>query len=767
MVHAFSLILVSPLYFFVAAILTICVVVIARTRRIDIPKRSQSFILIGMILLTLAAGGVTWLLPDPRDVLVMVDLSPSTRTAQYRNVETLHRRIDQLLGSVPRRLIYFAGDNQSTIGGGVELPDIPADKTVFNPQSATAVLLFSDGRFDLPAAAAPTYVVVDPMLEDVADGAVQRLELRGQKLVATIANQSAEKRNLLITTPKSPAIYPVSPGAFVITHAIALDTTEASVRLTGKDPWPENDQLTIRNLPPSSSEKWWVGGASPAGWRRFDPNNLPLDSADYLAASVIVLQNISALDFSDAQQQRLQQYVRDLGGSLVILGGNRAFAAGEYPGTLLESLSPLSSSPPTPTLHWMLLTDSSGSMAAVERGGSRWDFAKQSLLKLLPHLPPEDPISVGDFAENLRWWSQGKSAREAALLPLPPAGLSPTGPTNLESALHKIISQSDAAMQKELLVLTDADTEIKSVAALRDGFKDKRIRLHILAIGEGKALPILSDLVRATDGQVVKELDPEKWTVATQKLFSQVSPERLSTQAVDVKFTTDLVGLNARSVALWNRTWLKKSAGSLAEATTSDGSVTMAARWKFGSGEVLSAAFEPDPADAEAFAKLIAQPPRDPRFKITWDIGQQLLVTVDASNAGAFVNGLGLQLDLSADVSAASPTTHSIPQIGPGAYQISLPAPRQPTFAAIREGTRVLNRAAIPGRYAVEFDGIGNDHANMRELAQRTGGVVIPPTNTLPIQFNWPGRSISLPSLLASTGALFIAIGLIAWRFAR
>ena len=47
-----------------------------------------------------------------------------------------------------------------------------------------------------------------------------------------------------------------------------------------------------------------------------------------------------------AQQQRLHQYVHDLGGSLILLGGERAFAAGNYSGSILEALSPLSSSPP-------------------------------------------------------------------------------------------------------------------------------------------------------------------------------------------------------------------------------------------------------------------------------------------------------------------------------------------------------------------------------------------------------------------------------------
>ena len=51
-------------------------------------------------------------------------------------------------------------------------------------------------------------------------------------------------------------------------------------------------------------------------------------------------------------------------------------------------------------------------MAAVEGERSRWDVLRHSLRALLPRLPPDDPVSIGSFAENLRWWSTAKSAAE-------------------------------------------------------------------------------------------------------------------------------------------------------------------------------------------------------------------------------------------------------------------------------------------------------------------------------------------------------------------
>src|SRR5256885_952037 len=83
-----------------------------------------------------------------------------------------------------------------------------------------------------------------------------------------------------------------------------------------------------RTRSPKEAEKWVIGAnLAPSGWRAILSSDLPTDAAEYLRPSVIALDNIAASDLSSLQQQRLGQYVRDLGGGLVILGGDHAFAA--------------------------------------------------------------------------------------------------------------------------------------------------------------------------------------------------------------------------------------------------------------------------------------------------------------------------------------------------------------------------------------------------------------------------------------------------------
>ncbi|HEV8606025.1 MAG TPA: vWA domain-containing protein, partial [Tepidisphaeraceae bacterium] len=657
----------------ISAALALLILIITLLRRPDMPRSSQLLIFLGLLLLTLTAGQLSYLQPDPREIVVMVDLSPSTRTAQYRDAKFLQQRIHALLDQTPHRILYFSDDTRTQIPTSDILPDLPSTKTIFNPPPVSAILLFSDARFDLPPTAPPTFIAVDPMLENPPDAAIKQLEIKNQVLSTTISNTSDKIRNL-----QSPTTRPIPPGAYILTDLLPQNLSLITTKLNPADPWPENDQLTLRFPPPILSERWWIGPNPPPNFKSIQPQDLPTDSSAYLTPSIIILNNLPASALSQTQLDRLEQYTRDLTGSLVLIGGDHAFAAGGYAGTILDSLSPLSSSPPTPTIHWLLLADSSGSMSATIGPATRFDLAKQSLTALLPHLPPQDPISIGSFAENLRWWSTGKSAKETAKISFPQ--ILPTGPTNLEPALLQIISQSQPGIPKELLILTDADTKIENPAALEKGLKEKQIRLHLLLIGQGPtpALPILQQLSQSTGGQILTELSPRQWTAAIQKLFSMISPTRLIPDPIEVQFLNDLKSLPARPVSPSNRTWLKKDATLLAESNNND-KPPLAAQWNFGSGIVTAFSFSANTTEIESLSKLIAQPPRDPRFQITWTPGPTLHIRIDATDNQTYLNNEPLTLTLLDDSPIPKREIKNIPQTSPGPYELSHPAPTTQT----------------------------------------------------------------------------------------
>src|SRR6185437_1866991 len=354
--------------------------------------------------------------------------------------------------------------------------------------------------------------------------------------VAEISNHGERRVLSFIGTQRS-ALDVAPAGDSTFAHPIESVATSISAALAPGDAWPENDQLSILPTPRNLREQWWVSRQSAgANWRSMPPSQLPEDPAAYLAPAMIVLDNVPASDLNPRQQQRLDQYVREMGGTVLILGGDHAFAAGGYPGSILETLSPLASTPPRPLEHWIILADSSGSMATMEGDYSRWQYITDSIVKLIPHLPPDDLLSVGSFAKDLNWWSQGKTVRQTLAIPLPPAGVFPHGPTNLQQALSALAQEPAGDVPRPLLLLTDADVQIDDPDALADQLKAHHVQLHLLAIGNGSGLATLLKIVRVTGGTSVSQFDPRKWVAGAQELLQSATPKLLENQPISVQF---------------------------------------------------------------------------------------------------------------------------------------------------------------------------------------------------------------------------------------
>jgi hypothetical protein len=525
---------------------------------------------------------------------------------------------------------------------------------------------------------------------------------------------------------------------------------EVTASLPTGDLWPENDSLTFAPSPPLEKQKWWLGENPPVGWRVLAPTALPADSAAYLQPSVIGLNNISADALSSDQQSHLLQYVRELGGSLLIIGGPSAFAAGHYENTPLDALSPLASSPPQPTLHWMLLIDGSGSMA-----GDPWKTELTAVTRLLPQLPAADSVSVGSFAEALSWWSTGKSAAQTSALSLPPVNTGPNGPTNLAATLDQITGKSDGAMPSQLLLMTDADAELPHPTELAAAMNAKKIHLHLLAIGDGKALPALRAVASATGGSVIQQLDPLQWITSANLLLRSALPDHYQDG------TLHLTPPPPQSISHWNQTWLKENATPL----QTSGSIPTIARWQLGLGQVIAIAYPAEAANAEKIATQIQQPPGDPRFAVTWNAASNFRVKVDAIDRDQYMNGLSISMEMLDPRGAGNtPVVLQIPQTAPGEYELTQPAPRSTQLICVKNGIAVLKRFSIAGRYAPEFDAIGNNLVNLQTLANRSGGAVIPPGPVKPIDLPGHKTQINIAPEFAFAGFAAIALGLVWFR---
>jgi hypothetical protein len=725
------------------------------------PGLSAILIVGGVICLAVAAGEPVWHRSKPGTVAVMVDLSGSTRGARFRDGDFFRRRVRELVGDSSCRFFAFSDHNVEIDPSGA-MQELPGDETRFSPPAADVILLFSDGRFELPKASPPVYSVVDENLESVSDAVVERLEVRDGNIAATISNSGAGRVASLVGTEGSKTIS-IEPGKLIVWRPIAKGAETAAVKLNAGDLWPENDSLSVRVAADPASEKWWIGEDSPGGWRRFAPGSLPVVSSDYLGPAVVVIKNQAADLFSRTQMDCLMEYVRDLGGSVLIIGGDHAFAAGEYPGTALESLSPLASSPPDAARRWVLLVDGSGSMGQETGGGvSRWQIAARAVVQLLPGLPRADLVQVGQFSDVVRWWIGGVTAAEAGRTPLPPADAFPHGPTNLESALNEIGREADGKLPTDVLLLSDCDTTFDHPTEVGALLAGKKIRLDVLAIGRGSGLEIIQQICAVTGGNVVEQFDPREWARSIEELSRAVLPAQMSREPINIVFEKEAKSLPSENVDLWNRAWLKPEAERWASAKRNGLEAPLAGFWRVGSGNVAAVAFNLDQSRVVAIAERIAEKPRDSRFSVRWENGRRVRVIVDVMDARRFLDGLSIVLVIGDD----SQKNVSLEQTRPGRYEATLAAEKDSRIAMVRVGDEVIDRAALPGRYAAEFDAVGNDHAAMRELAEKSGGAVVWPTDHGVIDFRWPRTDISLTAWICGLGLVLIGAGLVVWRIA-
>jgi hypothetical protein len=775
----FPITFAAPTSLLAALALLCCAGVAAALRRPTWPITTWTLCAIGAALIALAAGSPHARREIPAHVAVMIDLSPSTRGATFHDPAKLWERLAQLLGSTPYRLYAFSGGGSTRPMTLQQLPleEATALTTLAPPIDADAIVLFSDARFHepLPVVLPPTYLVIDAAMEQTADGRVEQIELGGtnaREVAVTVFIGGETPRRLELTGTRDPSPRTVAPGRSVVTAQIDPAAKHITARLDRDDLWPENDSLELLVPQPARLERWWVSvsSAAPTGWRHVAPSDLSGDSQDYLAPSIIVLDNVSAAELAPAAQLRLAQYVRELGGSLLILGGDRAFAAGGYVGESLDALSPLSSAPPRPMTHWILLADASGSMAAPAGGGgtTRWQAATQALLGAVQALPSDDLLSIASFARELRWWTRSQSVRDVAtrLNELLPRDLLPQGPTNLEAALQQIAEASRDNMPTELLILSDADASVSEPRALAQKLKARRVRVHLLATTPLTTQNPVRAIVEETDGKLVTQEDVARWAHNLRQLLRSAAPNHVERNPVEVTFAPEL-NLPPRQAELWNRVWPKEGTEILATArpNESDGTIAMAATRREGVGRVTSVAFTPSVAEVERLVALAEQAPRDPRYSVSWSRGAQPRITLDAVDRAAtrpYLVDLKPLVRLFSD--GGPELSIALAQTAPGRYEATLPPSPSPRVAAVIVNDRVIDRSALSGRYPPEFDAIGNDRSSMNDLARRSGGRIIEPNERGPLALHGATRAFDLTSLAAVAGAALVGLGLFWWR---
>ena len=684
-----------------------------------------------LVLMVFAAGGPVGQRQVPARLAVTVDLSPSTRGAAWRDPEWLRHLVERLREQGPTDVLAFASETAR-----LELPaytgaDRPAEATRLDvPPDIDAALILTDGRLAIDSDGPASTLAVHQALLQPTDAAVTRLTVDGDSVLAAAAASPAAQpaRRALVVGDRAQEW---ESSVLVRSPADAQRPTVA--QLAGADDaWPENDVLRLPPVTMQAARRAWIGGGDiPPG---FEPQAAPpQDAAELAGTSVLVLSNIPANAVPPSAQRAIRQYVMDMGGTLLLIGGDNSFAAGGYAGTLLDELSPLASRPPVPRARWVLLADASGSMAQQEQGRTRFELAAEALRHALPALPDTAQVDIGGFAASLQWWVRqvpAQAARERSFIP-PNARRGGAG---------------------SVIVLTDAQVPLEDAAELEAVLRDAGVVLNIVSVGGGGGDSALRHLVDTTGGRFVAASDPARWGEAARELANAAMGEAIVAEPVRVQFVDPRVG--EVEVAQWNRTWQKDQASSLVREAAEAEEAPRAAVWQVGLGRVVAIGFAAPAQTIDVLSDRFGSVADAGDVLVEWEGGPTLQVRVQTMSGAAAESVVVRRAGV--DYEAA--------RVAPGTWEARVDAPREPAIATVVVDGRVIERRATAGRYAAEFE---LPPTSLEALAEQfgAGGHEVIPLEAL-AQWQRPRRyqRMDLSTLAALAGCLAGAMAMVLWR---
>lgn len=237
---------------------------------------------------------------------------------------------------------------------------------------------------------------------------------------------------------------------------------------------------------------------------------IPEEIREMLAFDAIILADVPATSLNQKQMERLKSYVSDFGGGLVMMGSENTYGLGGYYKTPVEDVLPLVSrfekEKEKPSMAMVLVLDHSGSMS-----GTPMALARQAAHSAAELLSAQDQIAVIAFDDQptlvLDLTPAGNKAQIAAAID----SITEAGGTNMQPAMVQArdILRGASAKVKHVIGLTDGQTDGSNMVQLCQEMADAGMTVSTVAMGDGAARELLSQMAEAGNGRYYETTAPE------------------------------------------------------------------------------------------------------------------------------------------------------------------------------------------------------------------------------------------------------------------
>ncbi len=483
------------------------------------------------------------------------------------------------------------------------------------------------------------------------------------------------------------------------------------------------------------------------------PQDLPSNMAGLLNYKSVILANVPAARLGRGQMTLLDQFVSDIGGGLVVIGGPESYAPGGYYQTPLERTLPvdmqIKDQKRLPQLTIAYLIDRSGSMGQIGRSGvPNLELAKRAIVLSLELLQPSDRVAIGTFDTGGAWVVPFQQVHDAQALVAMTNTIRSGGGTDIMAGLRLVERDivEEPSQLKHLILLTDGGASPKGLVELSESLNDQHdVTLSAIAIGRSPGA-FLEPMAEAGQGNYYRVADVEQIPL----IFAQETVLASRSYIVEKTFTPLVTGSSAIIDGIASFPPLRgyvASTPKVAAQRILSGPEPYAdpilAAWQYGLGRVVAWT-----ADANArWANEWVDWEDFPRFwgqAVAWSINEggsknletrvvtqndRARIVVDArDDDGAFLDGLSLH---GAVLNPAGDSFRApLQQTAPGRYESSfLPANEGAYFLTIsgqsqaNAGDLALND--LHGwvmSYSPEYVPRPHDERLLADIAQITGG---------------------------------------------
>ena len=215
------------------------------------------------------------------------------------------------------------------------------------------------------------------------------------------------------------------------------------------------------------------------------PQAVPDVLAELQDYDVVMLSNIPANDLNVKQMDVLRAFVREVGGGLIMLGGDESFGLGGYYKTVVEDVLPVRSDfekeKEKPGLAMVLVIDKSSSM-----GGQKLELAKDAARGTVELLGDKDQIGVIAFDGMPYWVSEMTSASQKSVVIDRISAIELGGGTTLYPAMAEAFRalRSTSAKLKHVIILTDGHSTPGDFEGIAQDMAAMRITVSSVGLGE-------------------------------------------------------------------------------------------------------------------------------------------------------------------------------------------------------------------------------------------------------------------------------------------